>query len=77
MPADGVDHTAEMSHISVMTEITGYTRGIPTAIPRFILHWGDMGRQAGQMLTIPKAKIAALIRLGTRIASLLPLGGRP
>jgi hypothetical protein len=26
------------------------------------------------MLTVPKPKLAALIRLGTRIASLLPLG---
>jgi DNA-binding transcriptional regulator GbsR (MarR family) len=30
-----------------MTEISDYTRGIPPAIERFILHWGDMGGQWG------------------------------
>jgi DNA-binding transcriptional regulator GbsR (MarR family) len=35
-----------------------------------------LDRWHAQMLTIPKAKIAALIRLGTRIANMLPLGGK-
>jgi hypothetical protein len=33
-----------------------------------------LDRWHAQMLTVPKPKLAALIRLGTRIASLLPLG---
>jgi hypothetical protein len=27
-----------------------------------------------QMLTVPRSKLAAMIRLGTRIVSLLPMG---
>ena len=33
-----------------------------------------MDRWYAQMLTVPKSKLATLIRLGTRIISLLPLG---
>jgi DNA-binding transcriptional regulator GbsR (MarR family) len=33
-----------------------------------------MDRWYAQMLTVPKSKLATLIRLGTRIVSLLPLG---
>ena len=33
-----------------------------------------LDRWHAQMLTVPKPKLAALIRLGTRIVSLLPLG---
>ena len=33
-----------------------------------------MDRWYAQMLTVPKPKLATLIRLGTRIVSLLPLG---
>ena len=33
-----------------------------------------LDRWYAQMLTVPKSKLAALIRLGTRIVSLLPLG---
>ena len=33
-----------------------------------------LDRWYAQMLTVPKPKLAALIRLGTRIISLLPLG---
>jgi DNA-binding transcriptional regulator GbsR (MarR family) len=33
-----------------------------------------MDRWYGQMLTVPKPRLAALIRLGTRVVSLLPLG---
>jgi hypothetical protein len=35
-----------------------------------------MDRWYGQMLTVPKSQIAALIRLGTRIVSLLSFGKR-
>jgi DNA-binding transcriptional regulator GbsR (MarR family) len=35
-----------------------------------------MDRWYAQMLTVPKPRLAALIRLGTRIVSLLPLGRR-
>jgi hypothetical protein len=31
-------------------------------------------RWYAQMLTVPRPKLAALIRLGTRIVSLLPMG---
>jgi DNA-binding transcriptional regulator GbsR (MarR family) len=34
----------------------------------------SMDRWYAQMLTVPKPKLAALIRLGTRLVSLLPLG---
>ena len=34
----------------------------------------SMDRWYGQMLTVPRPKLAALIRLGTRIVSLLPIG---
>jgi DNA-binding transcriptional regulator GbsR (MarR family) len=34
----------------------------------------SLDRWYAQMLTVPKPKLAALIRLGTRIVSLLPLG---
>ena len=33
-----------------------------------------LDRWHAQMLTVPKPKLAALIRLGTRIVNLLPLG---
>jgi hypothetical protein len=33
-----------------------------------------MDRWYAQMLTVPKPRLAALIRLGTRVVSLLPLG---
>ena len=33
-----------------------------------------LDRWYAQMLTVPKPKLATLIRLGTRIVSLLPLG---
>jgi hypothetical protein len=33
-----------------------------------------LDRWYAQMLTVPKPKLAALVRLGTRIESLLPLG---
>ncbi len=36
----------------------------------------QMDRWYAQMLTVPKPKLAALIRLGTRIVSLIPLGKR-
>jgi len=35
-----------------------------------------MDRWFGQMMTVPRSKIVALIRLGTRIVSYLPLGKR-
>jgi hypothetical protein len=34
----------------------------------------SLDRWYAQMLTVPKPKLAALIRLGTRIVALLPLG---
>jgi len=34
----------------------------------------SLDRWYAQMLTVPKPKLAALIRLGTRIVSLMPLG---
>ena len=33
-----------------------------------------LDRWHAQMLTVPKSKLSALIRLGTRIVGLLPLG---
>jgi hypothetical protein len=33
-----------------------------------------LDRWHAQMLTVPKSKLSALIRLGTRIVSLMPLG---
>lgn len=36
-----------------------------------------LDRWYAQMLTVPKQKLAALIRLGTRIVSLLPAGRKP
>ncbi len=36
----------------------------------------QMDRWYAQMLTVPKPKLAALVRLGTRIVSLIPLGKR-
>jgi hypothetical protein len=69
-----------------MTEISDYTRAAPVetgAHPLAVKRLNDMlalverlDRRHAQMLTIPKSKIAALIRLGTRIVNLLPLGGR-
>jgi DNA-binding transcriptional regulator GbsR (MarR family) len=35
-----------------------------------------LDRWYAQMLTVPKQKLAALIRLGTRIVTLLPTGGK-
>jgi hypothetical protein len=35
-----------LSDISVMTEKT-VDKGLPAAVERFILHWGDMGDQWG------------------------------
>ena len=35
-----------------------------------------LDRWHAQMLTVPKPKLAALIRLGTRVVGLLPLGKR-
>jgi len=35
---------------------------------------GTLDRWYAQMLTVPKPKLAALIRLGTRVVGLLPLG---
>ena len=34
----------------------------------------SIDRWYAQMLTVPRPKLAALIRLGTRIVSLLPMG---
>ena len=34
----------------------------------------SVDRWYAQMLTVPRPKLAALIRLGTRIVSLLPMG---
>ena len=49
----------------------------PTAVKRLkdmLSFIESMDRWYTQMLTIPRPKLAAMIRLGTRIVSLLPLG---
>ncbi len=47
-----------------MTEITSESRGLPPAVERFILHWGDMGSQWGVNRSV--AQIHALLYLSER-----------
>ncbi len=52
-----------LSHISVMTEIT-VKSGMPAAIERFVLHWGEMGAVWGVNRSV--AQIHALLFLAER-----------
>ncbi len=58
-------------------EAEGDAKLHPVAAKRIKDMWAFvemLDRWHAQILTVPKPKLAALIRLGTRIASLLPLG---
>jgi DNA-binding transcriptional regulator GbsR (MarR family) len=47
-----------------MTEITDIAKGMPTAVERFVLHWGDMGGQWGVNRSV--SQIHALLYLSDR-----------
>jgi DNA-binding transcriptional regulator GbsR (MarR family) len=47
-----------------MTEISDITKPLPTAVERFVLHWGDMGTQWGVNRTV--AQIHAILYLSER-----------
>jgi DNA-binding transcriptional regulator GbsR (MarR family) len=55
----GVDFCSEVSHISVMTEITDINES--SAKAQFVLYWGDMGSQWGVNRSV--AQIHALLFL--------------
>jgi DNA-binding transcriptional regulator GbsR (MarR family) len=50
-----------MTDISVMTEINDNPRPLPSAVTRFVLHWGDLGSQWGVNRSV--AQIHALLYL--------------
>src|SRR5438067_11430664 len=54
-----------MTVISVMTEINDNDDPLPTAVERFVLHWGDMGSQWGVNRSVAQSH------------ALLYLSGRP
>jgi DNA-binding transcriptional regulator GbsR (MarR family) len=60
-PLDGQHN---LSHISVMTEITVSTKRLPHAVEQFVLRWGDMGGQWGVNRSV--AQIQALLFLSER-----------
>src|SRR3569833_1942128 len=60
----GLDRLSSMSYISVMTEITIESSGLPPAIEQFVLRWGDMGGQWGVNRSV--AQIHALLYVSER-----------
>src|SRR5436309_2732705 len=63
-PAHPLDKRSMSSDISVMTENTEKTAKLPSAVERFVLHWGDMGSQWGVNRSV--AQIHALLYLSGR-----------
>jgi len=59
-----LDSASLISDISVMTENTEKTVKLPSAVERFVLHWGDMGSQWGVNRSV--AQIHALLYLSGR-----------
>src|SRR5215831_5297342 len=56
-------HT-EIAEISVMTELMHSSKSLPSAIERFVLHWGDMGSEWGLNRSV--GQIHALLYLADR-----------
>ena len=53
-----------MTDISVMTEISDLKKPLPSALERFVLHWGDMGGQWGVNRSV--SQIHAVLYLSDR-----------
>jgi DNA-binding transcriptional regulator GbsR (MarR family) len=56
-----LDNLPVMSDISAMTEMTGNSKPLPSAVEQFVLRWGDMGTQWGVNRSV--AQIQALLFL--------------
>lgn len=59
-----LDVSRPLFDISVMTEITRDSDGLPAAVEAFVLHWGDLGGQWGVNRSV--AQIQALLLLSDR-----------